>query len=221
MNDSCCGVILAGGLARRMGGRPKHQLTLAGKSLLEHVVERAQPQVDQLLLNFNPPIPNDIANGHLDLPIIEDSLAGHLGPLAGIVSAMQWMQQNSDHQWLASFAVDTPLFPKDLVASLRHSAQLENNSSSNQPSHLVCPTYDGYKQPTFCLWHINQCDALRRWLVQEKNYRMGAWLKHQNASYCDFSSQDKNAEQVDPFANINTPEDLAQLEHFLTTHKPL
>jgi molybdenum cofactor guanylyltransferase len=217
MNDSCCGVILAGGLARRMGGVPKHQLTLAGKPLLEHVIERARPQVDQLLLNVNPPIPSDIANHPLNLPIIEDSLAGHLGPLAGILSALQWMQQNSDHQWLVSFAVDTPLFPKNLVASLQHAALRENKGISPPPNQLVCPTYNGYKQPTFCLWHINQSDGLKDWLVREKNYRMGAWLKHQHASYCNFSPEANNNEEIDPFANINTPEDLAQLEQLLTT----
>lgn len=200
-----------------MGGQPKHQLTLGAKPLLEHVIDRAQPQVAQLLLNFNPPISTDMMSRHPDLPIIEDSLPGHLGPLAGVLSALQWMQKNGDRPWLASFAVDTPLFPLDLVTRLLHSSHHQNRASSAQ---LICPTYGGHKQPTFCLWHIDQTEALKTWLVEEQNYRMGAWLEQQDAHYCDLSATGPKASSdgsvIDPFTNINKPEDLRSLEQALT-----
>lgn len=235
MNESCCGVILAGGLARRMDGQPKHALKLAGSTLLEHVIRRAQPQVDQLLLNVNPPVSHEIASTlaqfNTNIPIIEDTLAGHLGPLAGILSALQWMQKHSRHQWLASFAVDSPLFPKDLVSSLQAArlnhlrANTNLGSDTETQGQLVCPTYAGHKQPTFCLWHIDQTDSLKRWLVDEKNYRMGAWLKRQNAlEYkCDHDEDvEKNPADnwTNPFTNINTPEELAQLELAMSKAKP-
>lgn len=199
-----------------MGGQPKHQLTLGGKPLLEHVIDRALPQVAQLLLNFNPPIPTDIVSQHPNLPIIEDSLPGHLGPLAGVLSALEWMQKNCDRPWLASFAVDTPLFPLDLVTRLLRSRHGQSHGASAQ---LICPTYGGYKQPTFCLWHIDQAEALKNWLIEEQNYRMGAWLKQQDAHYCDLSAADSKASPegtiIDPFTNINNPEDLSSLAQAL------
>ncbi len=218
MNPSCCGVILAGGLARRMGGQPKHQLSLAGSTLLDRVIERAAPQVNQLLINANPPISQELAKQRLPYPIIEDSLPGHLGPLAGILSALEWMNKHSDHRWLASFAVDSPLLPKDLVSSLMATALDDSGAPSS--SQLICPTYAGHKQPTFCLWHVDQRESLKRWLVDEQNYRMGAWLKQQNARYYDFSTEGRSAEQIDPFTNINTPEELIQLEQSLSSQAP-
>ncbi len=195
-----------------MNGQAKHQLTLAGKTLLDHVIERAAPQVDQLLINVNPPVTEEIDLLSRQLPLIEDRLSGHLGPLAGIHAALEWMHSNSSHRWLASFAVDSPLFPMDLVTRLLCRTQDSEDSSSKQ---LICPTYAGHKQPTFCLWHIDQREPLRRWLVEEKNYRMGAWLKQQKARLCDFSQEIQSLGEVDPFTNINTPEQLEQLEHQL------
>ncbi len=211
-----CGVILAGGLARRMGGRAKHGIQLHGKPLLDHVIERAAPQVEQLLLNINQKIDPPITVNGKSVPIIADSLEGYLGPLAGVLSAMEWAQKNSQSPWLASFAVDSPLFPTDLARTL-----LNRLTAAPKDSTIICPTYAGHRQPTFCLWRIDQAQQLRHWLTTEQNYRMGAWLQQQTTHFCDLTPADEPfADQpqspLDPFTNINTPEDLELIERRLS-----
>jgi len=202
-----------------MGGRAKHGIQLHGKPLLDHVIERAAPQVDQLLLNINQEIDTPRAISGEPVPIIADSLDGYLGPLAGILTAMEWAQQNSQSRWLASFAVDSPLFPTDLVHTL-----LESLETAPKDTAIVCPTYAGNKQPTFCLWRIDQAELLRHWLITEQNYRMGAWLQQQTTHYCDLTptgeaAEDRAQNAVDPFTNINTPDDLALTEHYLSGYR--
>ncbi len=202
-----------------MGGRAKHSIQLLGKPLLEHVIERAAPQVDQLLLNINQKMDTPSTINGEPIPVIADSLDGYLGPLAGILTAMEWAQQNSQSRWLASFAVDSPLFPSDLAHTLQKSLE-----AAPKDTAIVCPTYAGNKQPTFCLWRIDQAEQLRHWLTTEQNYRMGAWLQRQSTHYCDLTptgarSEDRLPGAVDPFTNINTPDDLALTERYLAANR--
>ena len=108
------GVILAGGLARRMGGGDKGLLKLQDRSLLSWVSGRLEPQVARMVLNAN----GDPARfADLDLPVIADSIADYPGPLAGVLAGLDWAaDQGADH--IVTAAADTPFFPTDLVTRL-------------------------------------------------------------------------------------------------------
>ncbi len=208
-SEAICGVILAGGKATRMGNQPKGLLKLGEQLLLERVIEKALPQVNHLLLNSNETLP---AYENTGLPILADSLTGHLGPLAGILTAMEWCQEHHpETQWLASFAVDTPFFPEDLVSQLLHRAQQED-----QNTEIICSTYEGRRQPTFCLWRISQADELRIALSKQQLYRVGGWLSQRETSELALDTV-ANATLPTPFFNINTPADLAQAQTLLET----
>ncbi len=201
MTPHLCGVILAGGKATRMNQQPKGLLQLNNRLLLDHVIDKAKPQVNQLLLNSNEALP---AYQQTGLPLLADTLSGHLGPLAGILTAMEWSQKHQPAcQWLASFAVDTPFFPNNLVEQLLHIAETDEKS---EEVDIVCPTYLGRRQPTFCLWRISQADALRRALTEQKLYRVGGWLKQRQTRELAFHPVANHLPE--PFFNINTPEEL-------------
>ncbi len=210
LNGAICGVILAGGKATRMGNQPKGLLKLGDQLLLERVIEKALPQVNHLLLNSNETLP---AYENTGLPILADSLPGHLGPLAGILTAMEWCQKHHpETQWLASFAVDTPFFPDNLVGQLLQRAQQEDE----QNAEIICSTYDGRRQPTFCLWRISQADDLRIALSEQQLYRVGGWLAQRTTCELAFDTVASTAIPT-PFFNINTPADLAQAQTLLET----
>ncbi|BFM14724.1 molybdenum cofactor guanylyltransferase MobA [Maricurvus nonylphenolicus] len=197
MGHPICGVILAGGKATRMAGQPKGLLPLGDTTLMAQVIKRAMPQVDHLLINSNEPLPEYIETG---LPVIADSEAGHLGPLAGIVTAMEWAAKTAlDAEWLASFAVDTPFFPLDLVYRLQQAT--ENKVD------VIYPEHGGYRHPTLSLWRISQAPALKKALVDDQLYKVGAWLKLAPSLAVDLNQLPDYS-----FFNINTPEDLAQAQ---------
>ena len=110
-----CGVLLAGGQARRIGGGDKCLLKIGERTLLHHVIARALPQVEDLILNTNSEPGRFSAFG---LPVVADTFEGYLGPLAGILAGMRWAESQPGITHVASFAGDTPFFPKDLVARL-------------------------------------------------------------------------------------------------------
>lgn len=192
------GVILAGGQATRMNGEAKGDLEIQGQRLLDRVVDRAGGQVDGLVLSCNDPL----AYPQCELPRLPDSLPGYLGPLAGILAAMEWLQQYHPRcEWLASFAVDTPFFPEDLVMRLMAGAV-----ESGKDSEIICPlSADGWRQPTFCLWHRRQAAELRHALLEENCYKVGAWLKRRQTAEHPF---DRKTDNPNAFFNINRPEDL-------------
>src|SRR5579885_291306 len=115
--EAVAGVLLAGGLSRRMGGGDKSLRLLGGRTILARVIERARPQCAALLLNANGD-PARFAEYHL--PVRGDLVEGFAGPLAGVLTGMAWAREAvPGAQWLASFACDAPFFPTDLVARLR------------------------------------------------------------------------------------------------------
>ncbi|MDP6882583.1 MAG: molybdenum cofactor guanylyltransferase, partial [Rhodospirillales bacterium] len=114
--ENCVGVVLAGGLARRMGGGDKCLLELAGRPLMAHVIERAQPQVARLILNANGDPGRFRAFG---LPVVADVVEGFAGPLAGVLTGLEWMRRNAPATaWMATFTGDAPFLARDLVARL-------------------------------------------------------------------------------------------------------
>jgi molybdopterin-guanine dinucleotide biosynthesis protein A len=196
--ESVVGVILAGGLARRMGGGDKCLLPLIGKTLLQRTLDRAQPQVSKLLLNANG---NSLRFARTKLPVVPDIYPNNLGPLAGIHAALDWMQKdNPDTEWLASFASDTPFFPADLVAQLFAAA-------NNQHAQLAVATSKGRAHPVFALWHASLREKIAQQLETGEIPRLQDWVKQQKVVEVDFAT-----ETYDPFFNINTPQDLYAAE---------
>lgn len=195
------GVILAGGLAKRMGGGDKCLLPLGGKTLLQRSIERAQPQVSELILNANG---NSLRFARSRLPVIPDLFEHFPGPLAGIHAALSFMdERNPNNEWLASFACDTPFFPHDMVEQLLAAAG---------DAQLVVARSNDRVHPIFALWHASMLSKIEHKLESGATPRLVEWIEEFNPVYVDFS-----ATGYDPFFNINTPQDLynaeAQLVH--------
>lgn len=198
ISQSVVGVILAGGLAKRMGGGDKCLLPLAGKTLLQRTVERAQPQVGSLLLNANG---SSLRFARTRLPVIPDVFPNNLGPLAGIHAGLKRMHDdNPNAEWLASFASDTPFFPTDLVERLRGAAAAGN-------SLLAVAASKNRIHPIFSLWHASLLEKIEQQLQSGDIPRLQEWVKQQKMVQVEFA-----ADAFDPFLNINTPQDLYAAE---------
>ena len=197
-SESVVGVILAGGLAKRMGGGDKCLLPLAGKSLLQRTIERAQPQVSQLLLNANG---NSLRFARSRLPVVADANPNNLGPLAGVHAGFVWMQVNTPKlEWLMSFASDTPFFPMDIADKMLAAA-------NNWNKKLVVATSNSRVHPVFSLWHTSLAPRIAAQLVTGEAPRLQEWINAVEPLEMNFS-----AEGYDPFFNINTPQDLYAAE---------
>ncbi|WP_306044769.1 molybdenum cofactor guanylyltransferase MobA [Nioella sp. MMSF_3534] len=195
------GVILAGGQATRMGGGDKGRLLLGGRSLLSRVIERIEPQVAALALNANGD-PSRFAD--LGLPVLPDPVTGYPGPLAGVLAGMDWAaSQGADH--VVTVAADTPFLPEDLVPRLLLAAE------SGAPIVLASSVVEGRetRHPTFGLWSVSLRKALRAALERGER-KVGLWAEQQGAVLARFPSG-----PVDPFFNINTPEELARAEEWV------
>lgn len=194
--ENTLGVLLAGGSARRMGGCDKSLLPLDEKPILAHVIERAKPQVHQLILNTNS---DATLFSRFELPILPDSLPGYAGPLAGVLTAMEWSQTQTaqDYRWLASFPADSPFFPEDLVGRLCQ--VLEKNDAE-----IACAASGGRRSPLFALWSMTLVDDLKQALAR-KEYKVGQFLEQHRSAVLHV-----DAGTIDPFFNINTVEDLKE-----------
>jgi molybdenum cofactor guanylyltransferase len=195
--DWVAGLLLAGGLSRRMGVGDKSLLVVEGESLLARVVERARPQVGTLLLNANGDPQRFSAFG---LPVIADSVGGFAGPLAGVLTGLEWVRDNLPGvEWMASFATDTPFFPTDLVARLAAAVTSEG-------ADIGCAMSDGNAHPVFALWPVRLAGALRHALVDEDLHKIYAWTARYRVAVVTWPGGES-----DPFFNVNTPEQLERL----------
>jgi molybdopterin-guanine dinucleotide biosynthesis protein A len=194
------GVLLAGGLSRRMGGGDKCLRPLGGKPMIAHVIERAKPQVSTLILNAN----GDPARFRaFDLPVAQDVIEGFAGPLAGVLTGMEWTARNRpDALWLATFATDAPFFPRDLVARL-------HDSVARAKADMACARSDEQDHPVFGLWPVRLAADLRR-AMEEDVRKVDLWTARYKLAVAEFP-----AVPFDPFFNANRPEDLAEAERLL------
>jgi len=191
------GVILAGGLATRMGGGDKALLPLGGRPMLARVIERLQPQVGGLVLNAN----GDPARfAPFGLPVIADPVAGHPGPLAGVLAGLGHAEEIGAAR-IVTVAADTPFLPRDLVARLAAAA-------GSDESIVLAATASGL-HPTFGLWPVSLRAALARDLAGGAR-RVGGWAESMGARRVVFAETPH-----DPFFNVNTPDDLARAEEIL------
>ena len=192
------GVILAGGLARRMGGRPKAFVEVAGRPLVDHVIGRLAPQVDALALNANAEHERLASRG---LPVIADTVEGFAGPLAGVLAGMLWARgEVPEARWLVSVAVDTPFFPADLVARFLRAVEEEN-------AELACAAGGGRTHPVFGLWPVALAEDLQRALVEEDLRKIDLFTARYRLATVHFDN-----DGGDPFFNINRPEDVERAE---------
>jgi molybdenum cofactor guanylyltransferase len=195
------GVILAGGLSRRMGGGDKGLKTLGGRSILERVIERVRPQVDALVLNANGDPARFAAFG---LAVVPDGVEGFPGPLAGVLAGLEWARMNAPQaRWVASFPGDAPFVPRDLVARFL-------TATDKDAAELACARSGDQEHPVVGLWPVRLADALRHALAQEGMRKVDRWTARYRLAVIDFADQ-----PVDPFFNANTPEDLAEAERAL------
>jgi molybdopterin-guanine dinucleotide biosynthesis protein A len=191
------GVLLAGGLSRRMGGGDKCLRPLAGRTILDWVIERARPQVGALALNANGDPGRFSAFG---LPVVADSVAGFAGPLAGVLAGLDWAADavpQATH--VASFATDAPFLPTDLVARL--CAAVEDGRHD-----LACAMSLGQAHPVFGLWPVARRAELAA-ALGEGVRKVDVWTGRYRLAVVEFP-----AEPIDPFFNTNRPEDLAEAE---------
>ncbi|WP_170372303.1 molybdenum cofactor guanylyltransferase MobA [Ruegeria arenilitoris] len=206
------GVILAGGLATRMGGGDKGFLQLGGQSLLAHVIDRLAPQVAGLALNAN----GDPARfADLGLPVLPDSIAGYAGPLAGVLAGLDWAAgQGAD--CIVTAAADTPFFPRDLVERLTRAAQGQAHplalATTPRTGDEALKSGGGRRvnrHPTFGLWPVSLRDDLRAALTDGLR-KVVLWTDRHDGREALFP-----ADPFDPFFNVNTPEDLIRAQHLL------
>jgi molybdopterin-guanine dinucleotide biosynthesis protein A len=194
------GVLLAGGQSQRMGGGDKNLRLLGGRPMLAHVIERAKPQVDALVLNANGD-PQRFAS--FGLPVIADSVTGFAGPLAGVLAGLDWAAAHlPEAELVASFATDAPFFPRDLVQRL--AVALEEGGFD-----LACAQSNSQAHPVFGLWPLSLREALREALAGGLR-KVDRWTSRYKLVEVEFL-----AEPVDPFFNANSPEDLAEAERLV------
>ncbi|CUJ04107.1 molybdenum cofactor guanylyltransferase MobA [Cognatishimia activa] len=202
--DRPLGVILAGGQARRMGGGDKGLLRLDERSILDHVIERLSPQVDAIGLNANGDRTRFADTG---LPVFQDSIDGFPGPLAGVLAGMDWAHDQGASM-IVTIAADTPFFPGDLVA------RLMSQYSEANPIVLAATRDEAgklWRHPTFGLWTVSLRDDLRKALGDGLR-KVVLWTDQHGATEAEFETT-----PIDPFFNVNTPDDLVEARRLLET----
>ncbi len=198
MAATVIGCILAGGLARRMGGGDKGLIGLQGRPILDHVIARLKPQVASMVINANGDPARFASYG---LPVIADSIEGFAGPLAGVLAALSWARAEAPGtSHVVTAATDTPFVPRDLVARLQAAASTEGAEmatvSSNRRTH-----------PVFGLWPVNLADDLERAMRDEALRKVDMFTDRYQLAVAEFDS-----DPYDPFFNANTPDDVIEAE---------
>jgi molybdopterin-guanine dinucleotide biosynthesis protein A len=194
--EKTLGLVLAGGLARRMGGGDKALLQIGGVTILERVLDRLRPQCTAIVLNANGDPARFAATG---LPVVADDVPGFAGPLAGILAGLDWAAKHRpDVEWVVSVPGDCPFLPRDLAARL-HQAR----AAANFP--LACAKSGDWRHPVAALWQVGLRQDLRHALVDEDLRKIEVWTGRHGVAIAEWP-----AAPVDPFFNVNTPEDAAK-----------
>jgi molybdopterin-guanine dinucleotide biosynthesis protein A len=189
MSTKISGVILAGGLGRRMGGVDKGLQELSGKAMAQWAIERLRPQVDELFINANQNLDTYARYG---LPVYPDVVGGFAGPLAGLHVALS----KAVHPLVATVPCDSPFLPGDLVRRL--AAALDHDGSD-----LAVARTEGQVHPVFCLCGRVLLPHLAAFL-DGGGRKVDLWYSTLKVSIVDFD------DEATAFSNINTPDELAQ-----------
>ncbi len=195
------GLILAGGLARRMGGGDKALINIGGRTILERTLSCIAPQCTGLVINAN----GDLARfAKFNIPVVADDVADFAGPLAGILAGLDWVTSHApDIEWIVSVPGDCPFLPYDLVARL-HAARI------TQDKPLACARSGEWRHPVVGLWPIALRQDLRRALIVDDLRKIEVWTARHGVAIADWPT-----EPIDPFFNVNTPEDVAAADRLI------
>lgn len=197
------GLILAGGLARRMGGGDKPLIRVGGRTILDRAVSALAPQCSGLLINANGDPGRFAVHG---FPVVADDVPGFAGPLAGVLAGLEFTAGwHPDVEWVVSSPGDCPFLPTDLVARL-HATRLAAKAA------LACARSGEWRHPTVGLWPVGLRGDLRRAVVDEGVRRVETFTQRYGVAIADWP-----ATPVDPFFNVNTPDDVAAADRMLAS----
>jgi len=190
------GLVLAGGLARRMGGGDKALLRIGAATILDRVLERLAPQCSRMILNAN----GDPARfAFTRLPVVADDVPDFAGPLAGVLAGLNWAAAHvPDVAWVASVPGDCPFLPRDLVSRLH-----EARTAEDRP--LACARSGDWRHPVVGIWPVALRHDLRRAVAEEGLHKIEVWTARHGVAIADWPPT-----PVDPFFNVNTPADAAE-----------
>ena len=201
------GLVLAGGRARRMGGGDKARIEIGGVTILDRVLACLSAQCTGIIINANGD-PQRFAD--TGLPVIADNVPGFAGPLAGILAGLDWLAaQNNGIEWMVSVPGDCPFLPDDLVQRL-HAARRQLGAGVG----LACARSGEWRHPVVGLWPLALRADLRKALVDEGLRKIEVWTARHGVAIADWSDQ-----PIDPFFNVNTPEDAARAERVALQHQ--
>lgn len=189
-------VVLAGGLARRMGGVDKGLVELNGKPMVEWALQRILPQVGRVIINANRSLES---YAKFDVPVVKDAIEGHLGPLAGLLTALQYFDE--DHVFMCP--CDSPFLPSTMVASMYDALQAES-------AGIAVATDGKRQQPVFLLTHKKCLPSLQTFLAAGER-KIDRWFAEEKLVEVSF------ADHADAFRNINTEEELMAVEKELSS----
>ncbi|MGE0697754.1 MAG: molybdenum cofactor guanylyltransferase MobA [Hyphomicrobiaceae bacterium] len=203
--ETIAGVVLAGGLSRRMGGGDKGLAALGAATMLDHVVQRIAPQVGRLALNAN----GDKARfDALGLDVVADTVEGFVGPLAGVLAGMRWAQREMPHaSHLVSVSSDAPFLPTDLVSRLA-------SALAAGGGRVAMARSGGELHPVIGLWPVELADDLEA-ALRAGLRKVLAWTDRHGTVAVDFAMLAAGGETVDPFFNANTPDELDEARRLL------
>jgi molybdopterin-guanine dinucleotide biosynthesis protein A len=198
------GLVLAGGLARRMGGGDKTRIKIGGVTILQRVLARLAPQCSRVIINANG---DAVRFADTGLPVVADGVPDFAGPLAGVLAGLDWAAANApDIAWLVSAPGDCPFLPKNLVVRL-HAVRVDGNTP------LACARSGEWRHPVVGLWPVALRDDLRRALVGEGLHKIESWTARHGIAVAEWP-----ATPLDPFFNVNTPDDAARAEALATQY---
>ncbi|MCH2541262.1 MAG: molybdenum cofactor guanylyltransferase [Alphaproteobacteria bacterium] len=191
------GVVLAGGLSRRMEGGKKFLKKIDNTPIIDLVIKKVTNQVDELIINAN-----ENKNSYLkkfNVPIVPDIIKGFKGPLVGILSGMMWAKkQKRNFNYLATFPCDAPFFPEKLVKKLIDETKKNNFD-------IVIPRYKDQNHPVFGIWSLDLIDSLKKYLLDEDLKKIDTWIFRNKYKILNFKDL-----KYDPFFNINTVQELSK-----------
>ena len=201
MNENnILGVILAGGKSKRFG-QDKSEVKLGDKTLIEHTLHKIKSKFSKIIIVSNSKILKDYT-------IIKDCIDGQLGPLVAVLSAMKWIKKNNfSYNWIATFPCDTPFFNISIIDEFIKVSKLNNSLlylvKSKEKRHNI-----------FGLWSLQLIEILEKDIIENNYRKVEKWankvgVKTINVSY----------DNLDPFFNINTKEDLIEAEKILKNKK--
>lgn len=200
------GLVLAGGQARRMGGGDKARIKIGRSTIIDRVLATLSGQCTDIIINANGDPERFADTGCVVVP---DSVPDFAGPLAGILAGLDYLAaQDNGVEWLLSVPGDCPFLPDDLVERL-HAARRERGAGVP----LACARSGDWRHPVVGLWPLALREDLRKALIDEDLHKIEVWTARYGVAIADWP-----VEPVDPFFNVNTPEDVERATRIALQH---